>query len=107
MRVLAVHLVLLLNWKGLFQQILVVGGIIVAAKSSEENSTQKLIGIGMISCSVLWSIIDAPLSAMKKNKSLKEKKSDNAIELNKISVNFGLNISNVPGALVVQVSYHF
>ncbi|RMD98587.1 MAG: hypothetical protein D6814_07255, partial [Calditrichaeota bacterium] len=66
--------------KGLIQQIVFLSGIVVAMTSSEEKSTQELIGIGMISGSWLWSIIDAPLSAMKKNKSLKEKKSENKIQ---------------------------
>ncbi len=57
--------------KGIIQDILFVGGLVLAVKSSDDNSRHDLVGAGLALGSALWSLIDALISASKKNKSLR------------------------------------
>ena len=59
--------------KGLFQQILFVSGIFLAARGFEENSPKQAVGIGLVVGTTVWSVIDAVKSAKKKNAQIQQR----------------------------------
>ncbi|RKY87439.1 hypothetical protein DRQ09_04495 [candidate division KSB1 bacterium] len=93
--------------KGIMQEILFFGGIVVAIMGTDDNSTQELIGGALAYGSYIWSVIDAPLSARRKNKLLKQHNYKNLPNSEKKQIKFGLNISYKRSALWFEFSYHF
>lgn len=93
--------------KGIIQDILFFGGIFLAAKSSDDNSTQELIGGSLAFGSYLWSIIDAPISASKKNQQLLRNRSENESMSKRENINLGFTASYRYGAICAELLWHF
>jgi len=98
--------------KGLAQDALVgVGLALILAEShkdsfGEQNETFKSIGIAMVGGAWIWSIIDAPISANKKNKKL-QIQSGHLLEFESGKSLIGVDAGYIRNSLGGKITYHF
>ena len=71
------------------------------------NSTFKIVGITMVAGGVLWSLIDAPISASKKNKMLAQNQYGHLLEFQSGKHVVGFDISYYGSYLGGKLTLHF
>jgi len=105
--------------KGLTQDALVaVGLVLVISEANKEgqnsyyglekgNSTFKATGIAMVLGASLWSIIDAPISASKKNKKAATKQLGHLVEFGDTHHVMGIDLGFHGQSFGANFTYHF
>ena len=103
--------------KGLTQQLLIAGGLVLVISETTGNPSQyeldtrnptfRIVGITMIAGGVLWSLIDAPISASKKNKMLAQNQYGHLLEFHSGKHVVGLDLSFYGSNLAGKVTFHF
>ena len=102
--------------KGITQQLLIAGGLVlviseanknsVGSRGDSRNSTFRMVGISMIAGGYLWSLIDAPTSASKKNKILEQNQYGHLLEFHSgkhvVGFDLGYYGSNLGGKLTLH-----
>jgi len=113
--------------KGVIQEVFVLGGFVFAiAKGIEEKETTYYyggyfdytetetditgdfwIGLGVSAGAYIWSVIDAPLSAMHKNNQRRKKSYGHLFEYESRNYSAGLDLKMVHSTVGLQLALHF
>lgn len=98
--------------KGLIQDGILLSGIILLAKgsstySTKDYNTEETIGLLMIFGASLWSLIDAPISASKKNKRRRSSYYGHLFEFEKNKNVIGIDLGYFGNSFGSKVTYHF
>ena len=102
--------------KGITQQLLIAGGLVLVISEASKNrggfidtrnSTFKIVGITMVAGGVLWSLIDAPISASKKNKMLAQNQYGHLLEFQSGKHVVGFDLGYYGSYLGGKLTLHF
>ncbi|MCH7948164.1 MAG: hypothetical protein IIC66_10245 [candidate division Zixibacteria bacterium] len=102
--------------KGITQQLLIAAGLVLVISEATKNrggfidtrnSTFKIVGITMVAGGVLWSLIDAPISASKKNKMLAQNQYGHLLEFQSGKHVVGFDLSYYGSYLGGKLTLHF
>ena len=102
--------------KGITQQLLIAGGLVLVISEASKNrggfidtrnSTFKIVGITMVAGGVLWSLIDAPISASKKNKMLAQNQYGHLLEFQSGKHVVGFDLGYYGSNLAGKLTLHF
>ena len=102
--------------KGITQQLLIAAGLVLVISEASKNrggfidtrnSTFKIVGITMVAGGVLWSLIDAPISASKKNKMLAQNQYGHLLEFQSGKHVVGFDLSYYGSYLGGKLTLHF
>ena len=102
--------------KGITQQLLIAGGLVLVISEASKNrggfidtrnSTFRIVGITMVAGGVLWSWIDAPISASKKNKMLAQNQYGHLLEFQSGKHVVGFDLGYYGSNLAGKLTFHF
>lgn len=103
--------------KGITQELLIAGGLVLVISEANKNPAQfgldtrkpafRIVGITMVAGGVLWSLVDAPISASKKNKMLAQDQYGHLLEFHSGKHVVGLDLSYYGSNLAGKVTFHF
>ena len=102
--------------KGITQQLLIAAGLVLVISEATKNrggfidtrnSTFKIVGITMVAGGVLWSLIDAPISASKKNKMLAQNQYGHLLEFQSGKHVVGFDLGYYGSNLAGKLTLHF
>ena len=102
--------------KGITQQLLIAAGLVLVISEATKNrggfidtrnSTFKIVGITMVAGGVLWSLIDAPISASKKNKMLAQNQYGHLLEFQSGKHVVGFDLGYYGSYLGGKLTLHF
>ena len=102
--------------KGITQELLIAGGLVLVISESNKNrsgfldtrnSTFRIVGITMVAGGLLWSLIDAPISASKKNKMLAQNQYGHLLEFQSGKHVVGFDLGYYGSNLAGKLTFHF
>ena len=103
--------------KGLTQALLIAGGLVLVISETSNkpsrsglenrNLTFRVVGITMVAGGVLWSLIDAPISASNKNKMLDQNQYGHLLEIHGGKHVVGIDLGYFGSNLAGKVTLHF
>ena len=102
--------------KGITQELLIAGGLVLVISEATKNRggfidtrnpTFKIVGITMVTGGVLWSLIDAPISASKKNKMLAQNQYGHLLEFQSGKHVVGFDLGYYGSNLAGKLTLHF
>ncbi|OQX86183.1 hypothetical protein B6D60_06695 [candidate division KSB1 bacterium 4484_87] len=93
--------------KGIIQEALFLSGILIMLKSSDSNEQVRFSGFAISFSASLWSMIDAPRSAIRKNKQLQKNNFGHLFQFENDEGIFGLDMNFSKNRLSTSLTYHF
>ena len=102
--------------KGITQELLIAAGLVLVISEASKNrsgfidtrnSTFRVLGITMVAGGVLWSLIDAPISASKKNKMLAQNQYGHLLEFQSGKHVVGFDLGYYGSNLAGKLTFHF
>ena len=103
--------------KGLTQELLIAGGLVLVFSErnlvSSRNSggfglgTQNIVGLTIVAGGYLWSLIDAPISAFKKNNVLEQNQYGHLLEFHGGKQVVGIDLGYYGSNLGGKITLHF